>query len=118
VTLTWSSEADLDLHVLEPDGTEIAFDNRTSSDGGTLDVDSNGGCGDTTTSPVENVFWRNPPPNGTYTARVVYFEECGSGSGAGPQTYTITVKINGQIVLQQQGTATVDESHDHPYTIG
>jgi uncharacterized protein YfaP (DUF2135 family) len=118
VTLTWSTVADLDLHALEPDGTEIKFSNRTSASGGTLDVDSNGGCSDLTSSPVENVFWANPPPPGTYTARVVYYQECG-GSGSGPQSFTITVKVNGSVVLQQGGTLSGSgTSQDFPFTVG
>jgi len=116
VTLTWSTFADLDLHVLEPDGTEIYYDNRTSTDGGTLDVDSNGGCNNETNSPVENVYWTNPPPAGTYTARVVYFEDC---AGSGPQTFTLTVKINGRVVLQQQGMVNAaNDSQDFTFTVG
>jgi len=118
VTLTWSTVADLDLHVLEPDGTEIYYGNKTANDGGTLDVDSNGGCQNLTTSPVENVYWSNPPPAGTYTARPTYYGECG-GSGSGPQSFTLTVKINGQVVLQRQGTLNAaGTSQDIPYTVG
>jgi len=117
VTLTWSTTADLDLHVLEPNGTEIYYGNRTA-DGGTLDVDSNGGCSNTTTSPVENVFWANTPASGTYTAKVEYYEGCAGTGGTGPQNFTITVKINGSVVLQQNGTINnPGDELDYPYTV-
>jgi hypothetical protein len=118
VTLTWSTVADLDLRILEPDGTQIDFGSRSSSDGGTLDVDSNGGCSNLTSSPVENVFWANPPPAGAYTARVTYYEDCGA-SGSGPQNFTLTIKVNGQVVQQHSGTlAASGDSQEFPYTVG
>lgn len=106
VTLVWGSTADLDLHVVEPGGTEINYQNRTAADGGTLDVDANSGCGNATTSPVENVFWSNPPAAGTYTVNLVYFKQCGNDTG--PQNYTIYIRQNGQVVQQQSGTITFD----------
>src|SRR5581483_1257465 len=39
VTLQWSSAADLDLHVVDPTGTEISYQQRNASSGGSLDVD-------------------------------------------------------------------------------
>jgi len=104
ITLTWSTMADLDLHVIEPSGTEIDYGNKTSSTGGTLDVDSNGSCQNPTSNPVENVFWPSSgAPTGAYTVNVAYYEECG-GAGSGPQSYTVTVTLNGQVVQQKTGT--------------
>jgi hypothetical protein len=83
-------------------------------------VDSNGSCNNTTTSPVENVYWTNPPVAGTYTARVVYFAECAGATppGTGPQSYTITIKVGGQIVEQRQGTLqAAGTSQDYPFTV-
>ena len=89
VTLTWSTPDDLDLHVVDPTGTEIYYGNRTSSSGGMLDVDSNAGCATTQTNPVENIFWgTGAAPRGTYTVKVDYFRHCGSGA----QTVPFTVK--------------------------
>lgn len=120
ITLTWSTTADLDLHAIEPGGTEIYYGNKTAADGGTLDVDSNGGCSNTTTSPVENIYWTTPPVAGNYTARVVYYSECPSATppGTGPQAYTITIKVNGQTLEQRQATIqAAGNTQDYPFTV-
>lgn len=54
--LAWSNYDDLDLHLVEPGGSEIYFRNKHSPHGGTLDVDMNAGSGQTR-SPVENIFY-------------------------------------------------------------
>ena len=93
-TLRWSSTADLDLAVLDPNGEEISYSNRSSSSGGELDVDSNADCSTAVANPVENIFWAaGQSPDGTYQIAVTYYGECGSGTG--PQTYTLTALVDG-----------------------
>ena len=65
-TLTWAGDCDLDLHVVDPSGTEIYFSNPSSSTGGVLDVDDIPSSGDTGTH-IENIFW----PTGRSTPRVL-----------------------------------------------
>lgn len=68
VTMMWGIKADIDLHVVEPNGNEIFFSNKRSMTGGYLDVDNtHGGRGS-----AENVFWNNPL-SGQYTVSVVYY---------------------------------------------
>ncbi len=99
-TLRWSSTADLDLAVLDPNGEEISFVSPMSSSGGTLDVDSNASCDTAVTNPVENIFWpAGLSPIGLYTIQVRYYGEC--GAGAGPQAFTLTVLIDGVEVAVQ-----------------
>lgn len=59
VSLAWSNYDDLDIHVIEPNGSHISFRDKQ----GKLDVDMNAGGG-RTRKPVENVSWT---PSG-YTA--------------------------------------------------
>jgi hypothetical protein len=93
-TLRWSSTADLDLAVIDPDGEEIYYGSRTSSSGGQLDVDSNALCSEAVPNPVENIFWPTGQSiDGTYTVAVSYFNECGQGTG--PQAFRLTALING-----------------------
>jgi hypothetical protein len=100
ITLRWSSTADLDLAVLDPNGEEINFSQPSSSTGGQLDVDSNASCGSAVTNPVENVFWpTGASPAGVYTIQVRYYAEC--GAGVGPQPFTLTVSVNGVEVAVQ-----------------
>lgn len=71
VTLLWDFPADLDLHVLQPNGNEIYYSNRRDpSTGGQLDTDNtHGGRGS-----AENIYWQNPP-HGDYLVSVVYYSE-------------------------------------------
>lgn len=93
-TLRWSSTADLDLAVIDPNGEEIYYGSRTSSSGGQLDVDSNALCSTAVANPVENIFWPTGESiDGTYTVAVSYFNECGGGTG--PQQFRLTALIDG-----------------------
>lgn len=111
VTLRWESNADVDLHVTEPDGTEIWFGSPgPTSTGGRLDVDSNVGC--VQEASVENVFWpTGGAPTGEYTIGVDGYEVAGCGSGA----YTVTAKVRGETVLTESGE--VAEGETDTYTI-
>jgi len=103
VTLLWDFEGDIDLHVRQPNGTEIYYDHQTdSSTGGALDVDNqNGGNGS-----AENIYWAEPP-KGEYLVSLVYYKKsessgvAGSGTckvvvfqeGKEPQTYTTAMSV-------------------------
>jgi uncharacterized protein YfaP (DUF2135 family) len=106
VTLRWASPADIDLHVTEPDGTEIWYgDTGPTSTGGELDVDSNVGCQQE--ASVENIFWpTGQAPSGTYTIEVNGFQvdDCGSGD------YTVTAQVRGEEVLVESGSVGEDET--------
>jgi hypothetical protein len=106
VTLRWESSADLDLHVIEPDGTEIWYQAPgPSSTGGQLDVDSNVGCEQE--ASVENIFWpTGDAPSGRYTIEVTGYQvdDCGSGS------YSVTGMVQGEQVLMEGGSVGEDET--------
>lgn len=55
--LSWFNYDDLDLHMIEPDGTHISYSNKKSKYG-QLDVDMNAGGG-TSRTPVENIYYQN-----------------------------------------------------------
>lgn len=100
VTLTWTGDCDLDLHVTDPGGSEIYFNDRTSPSGGQLDVDDIPTAGDNGPH-VENVFWpTGGAPRGTYSAQV---QSMGSHtSGACP--YRMTVYLNNSPAGGDSGT--------------
>jgi hypothetical protein len=84
ITLTWDNTADVDLHVVDPYGEEIAFYSPYSSSGGWLDVDDVDGYG------PENVFWpAGGAPSGTYTVHVHHY------AGPAPSQF--------QVLIQQAG---------------
>ena len=94
ITLIWGTVDDLDLHVVEPSGEEIGYGNRTSDTGGTLDVDSNAGCGSPDENPVENVFWPvGTASQGNYTVYVDFYRRCTDGTG--PVHFSVRTLVNG-----------------------
>jgi len=98
VTLSWSDINDLDLHVIDPNGEEVYYGNRMSTTGGTLDVDANAACNNTTTSPKENIFWpAGTAPSGTYTVQVVFFRGCGDSPGPSSGV-TVGVHVDGRFM--------------------
>ena len=111
ITLRWTSSADLDLHVVEPSGTEIAFDNPgPTATGGQLDVDSNVGCEQE--ASVENVFWpEGDMPLGDYRVVVHGYEVEGCGGGE----YTLTATVKGQPVLDESGAVLQDENDEFTF---
>lgn len=105
VTLRWTSTDDLDLYVTDPSGQVVSYMNTSVPSGGQLDVDANAGCGGTTQSPIENIFW--PPseaPEGQYTIAVNLFSRC--ASGAAPISFEVRLLVQGNT---QTLTGTVDE---------
>jgi tRNA A-37 threonylcarbamoyl transferase component Bud32 len=105
-TLRWSGDADLDLHVIDPDGVEIYFENARSPSGGTLDVDMVPQCG-ATGNNVENVFWpEGGSIPGVYQAFVVHYgTSCATSAG-----YELELKIDGEVVASDSGTLAVGEA--------
>ncbi len=102
VTLAWDSRADLDLHVLCPDGAEIKF-NRQAGCGGILDVDMNARPGPVSDTPVENVVWPNGAMPGKYRV-VVDNYTARQETGAPAVPFTLRITTGGQ-KREMRGTA-------------
>jgi hypothetical protein len=92
VTVAWDTDADVDLHVIDPGGEEIYWANRQSASGGQLDLDSNAACaGDNVRN--ENISWPvGTAPQGAYTVRVDYWSEC----TAQQTNYTVVIHNEGE----------------------
>jgi hypothetical protein len=103
VSLTWSVPADIDLHVVEPSGEEICWEQESSVSGGALDMDSNAGCG-IDNKDNENITWASgTAPRGTYIVRVDNWSVCGVTA---PIDYVVTVNVKGKATQTFQGTFT------------
>jgi hypothetical protein len=93
VTLSWNHDSDVDLHVIDPSGEEIYFGHPQSVSGGTLDLDSNAGCGIDGVRN-ENITWpTGRAPRGRYTVRVDYWSNCGVTS----TDYSVRVINSGNV---------------------
>ena len=106
VALGWDSEADLDLHVLDPLGHEIWAGDISSpslsagGSAGKLDFDSNANCV-IDGRRLEAVAWASPPA-GHYTVRVDDFSLCKASAAH----WRALVLVQGAVSLEAQGVAT------------
>jgi hypothetical protein len=69
ISLSWSNHDDLDLHVIQPNGSLIYYGDKQ----GKLDVDMNAGGMNLTNEPVENVIFTENPLEGKYVVKVNNF---------------------------------------------
>ena len=101
-TLLWDTEVDLDLHVIEPGGKEIYWEDPKGTRGGELDVDNTKGFG------PENIYWLRqqegtnekvlgPGPPGEYKWFVVYWG--GFGGIPKPTRWKVRIKHNGKVQI-------------------
>jgi hypothetical protein len=115
ITLRWVQDADLDLHVVDPNGFEIWAKNINSApppvpgqpsdpnawkSGGILDFDSNASCMIDGLNQ-EDVYWTVPPPSGHYLVRVDAFSLCGEAQA----DWTVQAVLNGAVVGAASGSA-------------
>ncbi|MEU8210654.1 hypothetical protein AB0B85_15830 [Micromonospora sp. NPDC049044] len=88
VSLSWFNRDDLDLHVYEPNGEHIWYQERRNK----LDVDMNAG-GTLSREPVENVTWRGRIPDGEYRIEVNQYRKRDSAQVG----FVIETESNGKI---------------------
>jgi len=115
ISLSWARDADLDLHVVTPDGVEVFNGDPTTFqppeeplppgeepwlDGGILDFDSNAGC-DIDGRRQENVVWQRAVPSGRYSVLVDTASLCGESHSE----WAVEVLLRGAVVGRAEGTA-------------
>lgn len=111
-TLRWTGTADMDLHVLDPNGEEIYFGARNSSSGGALDLDKIPACGGADTGPhTENIFWEDDAPPGEYTVWVYDYSSCDVATD-----YSLQVVVGGSTVVSETGTISESATEGTRYT--
>jgi hypothetical protein len=99
ITLSFEPIHDLDLHVIEPGGSEIDFTHPSSPTGGKLDLDSGANC-TASVANAENIYWTaGAAPAGEYRVSVRNFEPCDRG----PIPFTVRIE-NGAVVDTYQNT--------------
>jgi len=127
VSLTWDSEADLDLHVVDPAGVEVWKGNINSyarpkpgepvdpdgwKKGGVLDADSNAACV-VDGRRRENVYWKAAPPPGKYRVRVDTFSLCGRPAAH----WVARATLRGTDIAVASGVGTVTDTR-FPHEVG
>jgi hypothetical protein len=130
ISLSWDSQADLDLHVVAPatggpGSVEVWSKRRTTlatrgpadppftadelAAAGTLDFDSNSGCVFDGRNN-ENVVWTQPPPSGDYTVRVDAVSMCGAVAAR----WHMTAVLNGTLQAEAFGQmGDIDTTRPH-----
>lgn len=97
-TVTWDSDADLNLFVRDPAGRTVSWSNPHTANGGTLQIDSNTQCQTPTAQPVEHIYY--PPgstlPDGQYQVWVWYQNVC---THPDPVTFALSIDFNGKPIL-------------------
>ena len=117
-TLLWDTKADIDLHVVEPGGKEIYWNDRKGRQGGELDVDNVEGFG------PENIYWLKqnedgskelgPGPPGEYKWFVLYY---GGNNGIPvPTRWKVRVKHEGRVEIFN-GRLNVPGARTKSYTL-
>ena len=103
-TLIWDAKVDLDLHVLEPGGSHIYWEDRLGAQGGELDVDNIDGFG------PENVYWgggTGQGPPGEYKWYVHFY---GARNGLPvPTRWKVRVKHAGEVKVYTGKLAMIGE---------
>ncbi len=112
-TLLWDTEVDLDLHVVEPGGKEIYWEDPKGRLGGELDVDNTKGFG------PENVYWlrdadatgeakvKGAGPPGEYKWFVVYWG--GFGGIVRPTRWKVRIKHDDKVTVVTGKFKTLNE---------
>lgn len=101
VTLTWATDADLDLFVTEPNGTEARFNSCT---GGSLDADQIPATGDNSTH-TETVAWPDGAPSGTYQVIISNLSEQ-------PTPYSLEIWVDEDLTHSETGTVQSSQTTD------
>lgn len=120
IGLLWDGAADLDIHVVDPQGGEAWSDDPNTwtppppgepvdpeawKSGGILDHDGNKDC-TREGKPREHVIWQKPPPSGKYIVRVDARAMCGDASSA----WYVYAKRGDMLLGAARGVATYDDT--------
>lgn len=118
VSLQWSTSADIQLLVRDPQGNPIYDGQPTSSIGGAIASTGNDSCVLATDgAPLTYIYWPEGrlPTAGPYEIEVLYQNNCNDTT---PVQFVLTVVANGQVILQQNEPLQVDQRYVISYNIG
>ncbi len=109
VKLEWTTNADVQLLVRDPNGDSVYDDSPTIQSGGILEAGGNVGCTNTTTSPVSYIYWpANRQLPGVYEIEVWYQNSCDDTS---PVNFGLSVTVQGQTVINTVQSASLNSRY-------
>ena len=92
IAVSWDTDADLDLHVVDGNGDEIYWGQEMVDSGGEYDLEASTGCRPDGIRTEHTAWTGGTPPPGVYVVRVNYWSDCGH-----PETnYVVNVTLNGE----------------------
>ncbi len=104
ITLEWDNDADMDLQLIEPDGSLVFYGNPSSTSGAQLDVDANAACA-RDFGTRETITWPSGQPRlGTHRIVVSEFRLCSQGVA----NWTLEVRIGAEVILRETGTGSAE----------
>jgi uncharacterized protein YfaP (DUF2135 family) len=118
VSLQWSTAADIQLLVRDPQGDSVYDDKPTIPSGGTLAANGNNNCqASAGSSPLSYIYWPEGrlPTAGSYEIEVLYQGNC---NDTRPVQFVLTVVANGKVVLQKNELLGTDQRYVISYNIG
>ncbi|MFT5336528.1 MAG: hypothetical protein ACJAY8_001606 [Sphingobacteriales bacterium] len=89
VSLSWDAQVDVDLILVEPDGTVLDFTNRESASGAKFKGDELFGF------RPETVVYTSEPPNGFYEIKASFPNKPGEEPNLNKAPYILTLQIDG-----------------------
>lgn len=103
INLSWDQENDVDLHLIEPNGERIYYGNRSSENGGELDLDSNPACSIDNINN-ENIFYEDDSDviieYGEYEVQVDLYATC---SVTDATNYIVSVYYGNALIATTEG---------------
>jgi hypothetical protein len=101
LTLAWEGPADLDLHVICPDRSRIAFNSKEAC-GGRLVADLNSSSGSSVPRPIEHIIWDDEPtPRGEYKIETNLYDR--HGDARSTINYRLVLSQNGRVIREHEG---------------
>lgn len=118
VSLQWSTGADLQLLVRDPQGDSVYDDQpRLATSGATLAASGNVNCQVTGSTPLSYIYWpaERLPNAGPYEIQVWYQNACNDTT---PVTFTLNVVANDQLIYSTTQPLRPGEQYVTSYNIG
>jgi hypothetical protein len=115
VKLEWTTNADLQLLVRDPNGDSVYDDVPVITSGGILASDGNVGCVETTTAPVSYIYWPlNRLLPGVYEVEVWFQNTCNDNT---PVNFGLSVNVQGQSVINTSQPISPDARYMITFTV-